>query len=396
MRRGRSRRYRKNGKRIGLAVLTAAAAAVLGAGAAAGRENSGPGAAVESSLAAEAGQTAGEEETAGWAAGEEMNGQAGAAEDAGQAGETGEESALEASEEEKTSGQGVEKETSTQAGASKDVSQAGETAEMPQGTEVSEGIFRSEAEYSETYPYGEFSAIHTGKAVLYENRRENARGITVCVNAGHGCAGGERQKTYCHPDKSPKVTSGTTAAGAVKSSAISGGMTFQDGTAEAEVTLAMALVFRDRLLSEGYSVLMIRETDDVQLDNVARTVLANELADCHIALHWDSTASDKGSFFMSVPAVDSYRAMEPVASHWEEHNRLGKALVGALKDGGNKIFSSGEMEMDLTQTSFSTIPSVDIELGDKASDHGEETLRRLADGLTDGVNRFFEDGKAES
>ena len=396
MRRGRSRRYRKNGKRIGLAVLTAAAAAVLGAGAAAGRENSGPGAAVESSLAAEAGQTAGEEETAGWAAGEEMNGQDGAAEDAGQAGETGEESALEASEEEKTSGQGVEKETSTQAGASKDVSQAGETAEMPQGTEVSEGIFRSEAEYSETYPYGEFSAIHTGKAVLYENRRENARGITVCVNAGHGCAGGERQKTYCHPDKSPKVTSGTTAAGAVKSSAISGGMTFQDGTAEAEVTLAMALVFRDRLLCEGYSVLMIRETDDGQLDNVARTVLANELADCHIALHWDSTASDKGSFFMSVPAVDSSRAMEPVASHWEEHNRLGKALVGALKDGGNKIFSSGEMEMDLTQTSFSTIPSVDIELGDKASDHGEETLRRLADGLTDGVNRFFEDGKAES
>lgn len=357
MRRGRSRRYRKNGKRVGLVILAAAAAAVLGAGAAAGRENSGPGAAVESSLAAEAGQTAGEEEPAGWAAGEEMNGQAGAAEDAGQ---------------------------------------AGETAETPQGTEVSEGIFRSEAEYSETYPYGEFSAIHTGKAVLYENRRENARGITVCVNAGHGCAGGERQKTYCHPDKSPKVTSGTTAAGAVKSSAISGGMTFQDGTAEAEVTLAMALVFRDRLLSEGYSVLMIRETDDVQLDNVARTVLANELADCHIALHWDSTASDKGSFFMSVPAVDSYRAMEPVASHWEEHNRLGKALVGALKDGGNKIFSSGEMEMDLTQTSFSTIPSVDIELGDKASDHGEETLRRLADGLTDGVNRFFEDGKAES
>ncbi len=389
MRRGRSRRYRKNGRRVGLVIL-AAAAAVLGAGAAAGRENSGPGAAVESSLAAEAGQTAGEEEPAGWAAGEEMNGQAGAAEDAGQAGETGEESALEVSEEEKTSGQGAEKETSTQAGEME------ETTETPQGTEVSEGIFRSEAEYSETYPYGEFSAIHTGKAVLYENRRENARGITVCVNAGHGCAGGERQKTYCHPDKSPKVTSGTTAAGAVKSSAISGGMTFQDGTAEAEVTLAMALVFRDRLLSEGYSVLMIRETDDVQLDNVARTVLANELADCHIALHWDSTASDKGSFFMSVPAVDSYRAMEPVASHWEEHNRLGKALVGALKDGGNKIFSSGEMEMDLTQTSFSTIPSVDIELGDKASDHGEETLRRLADGLTDGVNRFFEDGKAES
>ncbi|WP_353848438.1 hypothetical protein [Clostridium sp.] len=30
--------------------------------------------------------------------------------------------------------------------------------------------------------------------------------------------------------------------------------------------------------------------------------------------------------------------------------------------------------MDLTQTSYSTIPSVDIELGDKASDHSGATL----------------------
>ena len=78
-----------------------------------------------------------------------------------------------------------------------------------------------------------------------------------------------------------------------------------------------------------------------------------------------------------------------MASHWEDHNRLGKALVDGLKGQGAKVFGNGEMEMDLTQTSFSTVPSVDIELGDKASDHGEETLRRLADGLTDGVNQFF-------
>lgn len=39
------------------------------------------------------------------------------------------------------------------------------------------------------------------------------------------------------------------------------------------------------------------------------------------------------------------------------------------------------MAMDLTQTSFSTVPSVDIELGDKASDHSAATLNTLADGL---------------
>ena len=171
--------------------------------------------------------------------------------------------------------------------------------------------------------------------------------------------------------------------------AVSSGMTFADGTAERDVTLEMAKIFRDKLLADGYDVLMIRESEDVQLDNVARTVLANQQAHCHIALHWDSTSTDKGAFYMSVPSQASYRAMEPVASHWQSHNQLGECLIEGLRGTGNKIFSSGSMEMDLTQTSYSTVPSVDIELGDKASSYSTETLERQADGLLAGVNQFF-------
>ena len=89
----------------------------------------------------------------------------------------------------------------------------------------------------------------------------------------------------------------------------------------------MAKVLKTKLLNAGYDVLMIRESDDVQLDNIARTVIANNNADCHIALHWDSTSSNKGAFFMSVPSNATYRAMEPVASHWKQHNQLGESLV---------------------------------------------------------------------
>ena len=185
------------------------------------------------------------------------------------------------------------------------------------------------------------------------------------------------------------MTSGTTSAGATKSVAVSGGMTFADGTAESTVTLRMAQIFRDKLLAAGYDVLMIRDGKDVQLDNVARTVMANNTADCHIALHWDSTKTDKGAFYMSVPNNAAYRAMEPVASNWESHNKLGGALVSGLKQNGVKIFSSGSMEMDLTQTSYSTIPSIDIELGDGASDHSASTLDQLGTGLADGVDAYF-------
>ena len=47
------------------------------------------------------------------------------------------------------------------------------------------------------------------------------------------------------------------------------------------------------------------------------------------------------------------------------------------------------MDMDLTQTSYSTIPSVDIDLGDKVSDHSEKTLNNLADGLVKGINIYY-------
>lgn len=239
------------------------------------------------------------------------------------------------------------------------------------------------------WKYAEYSKINSGAAMLYRSDAAGRKGITVTVNAGHGTKGGASVKTQCHPDGTPKVTGGTTGAGATLAAAVSGGMTFSDGIAESKVTLAMAKILKDKLLAAGYDVLMIRESDDVQLDNIARTVIANNASDCHIALHWDSTTSNKGAFYMSVPNVASYRDMEPVKSNWQKHNALGESLVAGLKGAGVKIFSGGSMEMDLTQTSFSTVPSIDIELGDKASDHSQATLTTLADGLLAGVNQYF-------
>lgn len=239
------------------------------------------------------------------------------------------------------------------------------------------------------WKYAGFAKITSGKAVLYRSTASNRKDKVVCVNAGHGTCGGSSVKIQCHPDGTPKVTGGTTGAGATSAVAVSGGMEFADGTAESKVTLALAKVLKDKLLAGGYDVLMIRESDDVQLDNIARTVIANNTADCHIALHWDSTTTNKGAFYMSVPDIVSYRSMEPVASHWQQHHALGDSLIAGLKGAGIKIFSDGRMAMDLTQTSYSTIPSVDIELGDKASDHSAGTLDTLAEGLAAGIESFF-------
>lgn len=241
--------------------------------------------------------------------------------------------------------------------------------------------------WDDSWPYASYSMIHSGNAVLY--RPACGNGYVVCVNAGHGTEGGWNQQTLCHPDGSPKVTGGSTAEGAVYATAVSSGTTMIDGTPEAAVNLQLALILKDKLLENGFSVLMIREGDDVQLDNIARTVLANQYAACHLALHYDSTASGKGFFCMSVPSSASYRSMEPVASHYMEHENLIQALLYGVSQSGYPVFGEGVMEMDLTQTSYSTIPSVDVECGDTASDWSAAVQGVLADGLVTGLKRFF-------
>ncbi|MBO4289333.1 MAG: N-acetylmuramoyl-L-alanine amidase [Lachnospiraceae bacterium] len=241
------------------------------------------------------------------------------------------------------------------------------------------------------WQYANESAIHSGTAVLYY-AQTNRRGIVVGINAGHGTKGGSSVKTWCHPDHSPKVTGGTTAAGETKAYAVSSGMDFRDGTPEAKITLKVALYLKDMLLEEGFDVLMLRTGDDVQLDNVARTVICNNKADCHIAIHYDDDgySYDKGAYFMSVP--NALKSMKPVSANWKKHEALGHALIKGLKNTGYKVWDEGELDMDLTQTSYSTVPSVDIEMGNQCSSHTDSACKKAAKALLAGIKIYF-DGK---
>ena len=252
-----------------------------------------------------------------------------------------------------------------------------------------DNIKKTTVSLTENLKYADFSMIHSDVANLYTNNNSNKKNITVCVNAGHGTNGGEGVRTQCHPDGTPKVTGGSTAEGSTTATAVASGMDFLDGTPEREATLREAIILKDVLLSNGYNVLMIRETDDIQLDNIARTVLANTYANCHIAVHWDSTDTDKGAYYMKVPSVDSYKAMEPVASTWQKSDTLGEALVSGLESQGVPVFGDRYVEQDLTQTSYSSVPSIDIELGDRASDISEENLVKIAGGLLAGVSKYY-------
>ena len=249
-------------------------------------------------------------------------------------------------------------------------------------------VTKTQIDLKSSYEYSEQSKIHSDTATLYTNNNDNKKNITVCVNAGHGTKGGDSVKTRCHPDGTPKVTGGSTPKGATYAPAVTSGMDFPNGTPEAEATLEVALKLKELLLEDGYSVLMIREGSDIQLDNVARTVIANYNAKCHVSLHFDDSGS--GAYYTKVPENHIYKNMDPIASVWEKCDELGESIIGGLRSRGDIVIQNPHyVEMDLTQTSYSSIPSMDIELGNGEIELSDETYQKLAEGVYVGIANFF-------
>ena len=222
--------------------------------------------------------------------------------------------------------------------------------------------------WNSSWEFASFSKIHTGRPKMY--RASNPNGKVVAVNAGHGTRGGESVQTLCHPDGTAKVTNGSTVIGSIYAVADSYGTRFLDGTTEAAANLSLALIFRDKLLAAGY-------------------VFANQYADCHLSLHYDSSTNNKGFYYLGVPDIASYRAMYPVKTHYQKSNRMGECLLAAMRKKGIKIFSRGNMPTDLMQTSYSKIASLDVEVGDRASLHTPAAQTPIAEALVDGLNKFF-------
>lgn len=247
-----------------------------------------------------------------------------------------------------------------------------------------------EIKLNPSWQYANFSKISTGSSFLYQTSQV-PNNHTIAINAGHGTKNGHTCKTLCHPDGSPKVTGGSTKEGEIYAYAVSSGMNFPDGTPEGNINFKLAKFVKEILLDKGYNVLMIRNDYDVQLDNIARCIIANYNANIHISLHFDAGQKNKGAFYLSVP--DKIKEIIPVKNLWKMHNKLGSSIIDGLREVGIKIFGNGNMDIDLTQTNYSTIPSVVVEMGDQGSDISDDQLKIMAEGLLKGINIFFKNYK---
>ena len=190
---------------------------------------------------------------------------------------------------------------------------------------------------------------HEGTGIYYRGTGEDP--FVVVLDAGHqGKGNGEQEPVGPDAaDTKDKVTTGATGA--------------FSGVPESELNLAVALALRDELIRRGYSVVMVRETQDVDISNRERALMANEYeADAYVRIHANahSARSARGALTMCQSENNPYPAC---AAAYADSLALSEAVLDAFCEATDMPKRSIIETDSMTGLNWSEVPSTIIEMG---------------------------------
>ena len=201
----------------------------------------------------------------------------------------------------------------------------------------------------------------------------------IAIDAGHQKTS-DNDTEYIGPntqETKPKMTSGTTGS--------------ISGMSEYQLTISVAQELRSVLEERGYTVIMTREKNDVNISNKERALLAQD-ASVLISIHADDDSNkEKSGIYAICPSKDN----ADVPFYADSHAVATKILNKMQEKSGAQ--NQGILENDkLAIINWSKIPTVIIELGYMSNDKDDKNMAddiyraKLIQGIADGLDQHFE------